>query len=36
MSEELYDWRGGQLIAGGLIPVVFQLLILLVYLTVSR
>jgi hypothetical protein len=36
LSEELYDWRGGQLFAGGLIPVVFQLLILLAYLIVSR
>lgn len=36
LCEELYDWRGGQLFAGGLIPVVFQLLILLAYLLVSR
>jgi hypothetical protein len=36
LCEELYDWRGGQLFAGGLIPVVFQLLILLAYLVVSR
>src|SRR5215212_695394 len=36
MAEALYDWRGGQLIAGGLIPVVFQLLILLAYLVVNR
>ena len=36
MAEALYDWRGGQLFAGGLIPVVFQLLILLAYLVVSR
>jgi hypothetical protein len=36
MCEELFDWRGGQLFAGGLIPVVFQLLILLAYLVVSR
>lgn len=36
ICEELYGWRGGQLAAGGLIPVVFQLLILLVYLFISR
>ncbi|HEX9369463.1 MAG TPA: hypothetical protein VF897_00580, partial [Roseiflexaceae bacterium] len=36
VCEALYDWRGGQLFAGGLIPVVFQLLILLAYLIVSR
>jgi hypothetical protein len=36
LCEELYDWRGGQLFAGGLIPVVFQLLVLLAYLVVSR
>ncbi|MFQ3631185.1 hypothetical protein [Roseiflexus sp.] len=30
----LYDWRGGQLIGGGLIPVVFQLLLLIGYLVV--
>jgi hypothetical protein len=36
LCEELYDWRGGQLFAGGLIPVVFQLLILLAYLVVNR
>ncbi len=36
MAEALYDWRGGQLFAGGLIPVVFQLLILLAYLVVNR
>jgi len=36
MAEALYDWRGGQLMAGGLIPVVFQLLILLAYLVVNR
>ncbi|HEU5100390.1 MAG TPA: hypothetical protein VFU22_15285 [Roseiflexaceae bacterium] len=36
MAEGLYDWRGGQLFAGGLIPVVFQLLILLAYLVVNR
>jgi hypothetical protein len=35
LAEALYDWRGGQLIAGGLIPVVFQLLILLAYLVVN-
>jgi hypothetical protein len=34
--EALYDWRGGQLLAGGLVPVVFQLLILLSYLIVLR
>jgi hypothetical protein len=28
----LYDWRGGQLLAGGLVPVVFQLFILIGYL----
>jgi hypothetical protein len=32
--EALYDWRSGQLLAGGLVPVVFQLLILLAYLIV--
>jgi hypothetical protein len=32
----LYDWRGGPLLAGGLIPVVFQLLVLLAYLFVLR
>jgi hypothetical protein len=36
LAEALYDWRGGQLFAGGLIPVVFQLLILLAYLVVNR
>ncbi|KPV54423.1 hypothetical protein SE17_03845 [Kouleothrix aurantiaca] len=36
MSEELFGWRGGQLIAGALIPVVLQLLTLLVYLFISR
>lgn len=36
MSEELYDWRGAQLIAGALLPVVLQLLTLLVYLFISR
>ncbi|MEN9934091.1 MAG: hypothetical protein RLZZ387_670 [Chloroflexota bacterium] len=30
----LYDWRGGQLLAGGLVPVVFQLFILVGYLVV--
>jgi hypothetical protein len=30
----LYDWRGGQLLAGGLAPVVFQLFILIGYLIV--
>lgn len=30
----LYDWRGGQLIGGGLIPVAFQLLLLIGYLVV--
>jgi hypothetical protein len=34
--EALYDWRGGQLLAGGLVPVTFQLLILLAYLVVLR
>jgi hypothetical protein len=29
---DLYDWRGGQLLVGGLIPVVFQLLVLIGYL----
>jgi len=36
LCEELYDWRGGQLFGGGLVPVVFQLLVLLAYLVVSR
>jgi hypothetical protein len=31
---DLYDWRGGQLLAGGLIPVAFQLFILIGYLIV--
>jgi len=30
----LYDWRSGQLIGGGLIPVVFQLILLIGYLVV--
>lgn len=30
----LYDWRGGQLIGGGLVPVVFQLILLIGYLVV--
>jgi hypothetical protein len=30
----LYDWRGGQLLAGGLVPVVYQLFILVGYLFV--
>jgi hypothetical protein len=30
----LYDWRGGPLIGGGLIPVVFQLILLIGYLVV--
>lgn len=30
----LYDWRGGQLLAGGLLPCVFQLFILIGYLVV--
>lgn len=34
--EALYDWRGGQLLAGGLVPVAFQLLILLAYVLVPR
>lgn len=34
--EALYDWSGGQLLAGGLVPVVFQLLILLAYLVALR
>ncbi|NOK63019.1 MAG: hypothetical protein GFH27_549319n65 [Chloroflexi bacterium AL-W] len=34
--ESLYDWRGGQLLAGGLVPVVFQLLVLLAYLIALR
>ncbi len=34
--EALYGWRSGQLLAGGLIPVVFQLLILLAYIIVLR
>jgi hypothetical protein len=36
MCESLYEWRGGQLFAGGLVPVVFQLVILLAYLIVNR
>jgi len=34
--EALYDWSGGQLLAGGLVPVAFQLLILLAYILVPR
>jgi hypothetical protein len=34
--EALYGWRSAQLLAGGLIPVVFQLLILLAYTIVLR
>jgi hypothetical protein len=34
--EALYGWRSGQLLAGGLIPVFFQLLILLAYMIVLR
>jgi hypothetical protein len=34
--EALYDWHGTQLLAGGLIPVTFQLLILLAYVLVLR
>jgi len=34
--EALYDWRGGLLLAGGLVPVAFQLLILLGYVVVPR
>jgi len=34
--EALYDWRSGQLLAGGLVPVFFQLLVLLAYLLVLR
>ncbi len=30
----LYDWKGGQLLAGGLVPVAFQLLLLVGYLVV--
>lgn len=30
----LYDWRGSQLVVGGLVPVIFQLLLLLAYLFV--
>ena len=30
----LYDWRGSQLLLGGVAPVVFQLLVLLAYLFV--
>lgn len=34
--EELYQWKGTQLIAGGLFPVVFQLLMLIAYLFAVR
>lgn len=34
LCEALYGWQGGQLLAGGLVPVLFQLLILLAYLIV--
>lgn len=33
--EALYDWHGPQLLAGGLVPVGFQLLVLLVYLLIG-
>lgn len=32
--EALYDWRGALLLAGGLVPVIFQLLVLMAYLIV--
>ena len=32
----LYEWRGSQLILGGLVPVIFQLLVLMAYLFVLR
>lgn len=34
LCEALYDWHGGQLLTSGLLPVVFQLLILMGYLLV--
>lgn len=34
--ETLYGWQGSQALLGGLIPVVWQLLVLLVYLLVQR
>jgi hypothetical protein len=34
--EALYGWKGGPLFAGGLLPVVFQLLVLLAYLLALR
>lgn len=34
--EGLYNWSGAQLLTGGLVPVVFQLLILLAYLVALR
>lgn len=34
--EALYDWRGTQLLLGGLAPVFFQLLVLLAYLLILR
>lgn len=32
----LYDWRGGLLLVGGLIPVFFQILVLIAYLVLRR
>jgi hypothetical protein len=32
----LYDWRGGLLLGGGLIPVFFQLVMLIIYLLLTR
>lgn len=34
--EALYDWRGTQLLTGGLVPVAFQLLLLTAYLVVLQ
>jgi hypothetical protein len=34
--DRLYGWKGSQLILGGLMPVVWQLLVLLIYALVQR
>ena len=34
--EALYAWKGSQLLLGGLLPVVYQLIILLIFLLTQR
>ncbi|MBC8077597.1 MAG: hypothetical protein H7Y32_16095 [Chloroflexales bacterium] len=34
--ESLYGWRGNQLLLGGLAPVAYQLIVLLIYLITQR